>query len=479
MNLQTFLKTLKNYGYDDQYRAQVMNALFKMYTEHTYSKKIIPAKETPLFAAFRFIQDKGGFSVFTPEGLSTAEELVKERTHNVSDEICKPDIFFVLKFLIPSLEEPETQFLLTSTGLKEVYERTMDTLQRAGLAFRENGFRTPKNLFTFFEFPFKEEPFENALKEIRAYIRLSPLNPRIMRVTFSDMRDCREEVMEAIEGMRAQRIIKEFVRDKGYTFRVNDAQKYRMYMDHLLNDALQQLRFVQPSLPDIPEAQCGWDSVGLLDEYPVPEEASMNILLFGDPGPLKQLWCQHYTYGELLNGKGCIYMSITSPPEDIRKNFARFNKDITPFEEENVFIFVDCYPRRQKSQHISVPVDTSSLTDFGMALSDASQEMNSDTGVVVFDSLSTLMLYFDPEQVIKFAVNQASKLKEWGWTGIFIVEKGVNDEKIENSLKFLLDGVFEIFEDEFRIQWIRGMVDKPVLYILDISQRGLLLLPRR
>ena len=205
----------------------------------------------------------------------------------------------------------------------------------------------------------------------------------------------------------------------------------------------------------------------------------MNILLFGDPGPLKQLWCQHYTYGELLNGKGCIYMSITSPPEDIRRNFARFNKDITPFEEENLFIFVDCYPRRQKSQYISVPVDTSSLTDFGMALSEASQEINSGTGVVVFDSLSTLMLYFDPEQVIKFAVNQASKLKEWGWTGIFIVEKGVNDEKIENSLKFLLDGVFEIFEDEFRIQWIRGMVDKPVLYILDISQRGLLLLPRR
>jgi hypothetical protein len=89
------------------------------------------------------------------------------------------------------------------------------------------------------------------------------------------------------------------------------------------------------------------------------------------------------------------------------------------------------------------------------------------------------MLYSDPEQVIKFAVNQASKLKEWGWTGIFIVEKGVNNEKIENSLKFLLDGVFEILPNEFRIQWIRGMVDKSVTYALDISQRGLLLLPQR
>ena len=124
-------------------------------------------------------------------------------------------------------------------------------------------------------------------------------------------------------------------------------------------------------------------------------------------------------------------------------------------------------------------IDTSSLTDFGMALSEADQEMERESGVVVFDSLSTLMLYFDPEQVIKFAVNQASRLKEWEWTGLFIVEKGVNDQKIENSLKFLLDGVFEISQNEFHIQWIRGVVDKPAVYAMDVSERGLILLPKR
>ena len=478
--MQTFLKTLKNYGYDDQYRAQVMNTLFKMYTEHTHSRKIVRTKETALFAAFRFVIDRNGYFVFTPEGLHIAEDLVKERVRSVSREIVKPDTFFIIEFVIPFLEEPEIQFLLNSTSLKDVYERTMDILRQAGLSYSENGFQTPKNLHTFFEFPFAEEPFENALREIRAYIRLSPLNKRIMKVTFSDMRDCREEVLRAVDDMRTERLIKEFMRDRGYSFRVTDARKYEEYMGQLLNSALQKLRFAPPTSPYIPEAECGWDSVGLLDEYPVPEEASMNILLFGDPGPLKQLWAQHYTYGELVSGKGCIYVAATSPPEDIEKNFTRFHKNINPFEEQDQLIFIDCYPRRQKSQkHISVPIDTSSLTDFGMAVSEAFQKTPSDEGVVVFDSLSTLMLYFDPEQVIKFAVNQASKLKEQGWTGIFIVEKGVNDEKIENSLKFLLDGVFEISESEFRIQWIRGMVDKPVMYALNISERGLLLLPKR
>lgn len=478
--MQTLLKTLKGYGYNDQHTAKVMNSLFKAYTEYTHSKRVASTKGTALFTAFRLFSNKGGYSVFTSDGLHIAEELTRERARGVSEEVVRPDMFFILRFVLPSLEEPEIQFLLNSTHVREVYKKTMNFLHKAGLAYNENGFKVPKNLYTFFEFPFKEEPFEDILRQIRAYIRLFPLNPRIMRVTFSDMRGCKKEVMNAVRDMRAQGIIKEFVRNKGYSFRVLDAHQYKMYIQTLLGKALRQLRFIPPSAEYKPPVQCGWDSVGLLDEYPVPAGASMNILLFGDPGPLKQLWAQHYTYGELLSGKGCIYLSITSPPEDIRKNFARFNKDIQQFEEQSQFLFVDCYPRRQKvKEQVSVPVDTSSLTDFGMALFDASQIIQSESGVVVFDSLSTLMLYFDPEQVIKFAVNQASRLKEWGWTGIFIVEKGVNDEKIENSLKFLLDGVFEIHHDEFYIQWIRGMVDKSVTYALDISERGLILLPKR
>ena len=479
MNLQSFLKKLNSYGYNPQYTAHIMNTLFRAYTEYTNSRKVTPTKDVSLFTAFRFISEKNGYFKFTPEGLNIAEELVQKRVRNISKEFMKADTFFVIKFMLPHLETPEIQFLINSTHLGNVYSETMNLLQKAGLSYVERGFHTPKSLYTFFEFPFKEEPFEDALRRIRAYIRLAPLNPRIMKVAFSDVRGCREEVLTAVRDMRAQGIIKEFVRDKGYSFRVLDAQQYRDYIQALLDRALRLLRFVPPSEAYTPPVQCGWDSVGLLDEYPVPVGASMNILLFGDPGPLKQLWAQHFAYGELISGRGCIYLGMTSPPEDIRRNFARFKKDIAPFEAEKTFVFIDCYPRKQKSAEIAVPLNTSSLTDFGMALSEASQRIKAESGVIVYDSLSSLMLYFDPEQVMKFAVNQASRLKERGWTGIFIVEKGVNDEKIENSLKFLLDGVFEIFQHEFHIQWIRGMVDKPVTYALDITKRGLILLPKR
>jgi KaiC/GvpD/RAD55 family RecA-like ATPase len=480
MNLQTFLKTLKNYGYNSQHTAHVLTTLLKTYTEHTYSRKILPSRDTGLFVAFRILSNKGNYFTFTSEGLHIAEELIAQRTRNVSEEIKTPDTFFILKFMHPHINDPEIQFLLSS-GLNDRYERTLKFLEKGGLAYAdENTLRAPRNLHTFFDFPFEEEPFDTILREIRAYMRLSSFNRRIMKVTFSDMQDCKQEVMTYIKDMRKQGIIKEFMREKGYSFRVLDAQKYKTYTQNLLNKALQKLRFVPPDAEYTVPVHCGWDSVGLLDEYPVPAGTPMNILLFGDPGPLKQLWSQHYTYGELLGGNNGIYVSINSPPEDIRKNFLRFQKDIRTFEEESRFRFVDCYPRRQKSQErFAAPINTSLLTDFGMAISDAYQEMESEGGVVVFDSLSNLMLYFNPEQVIKFAVDQASRLKEWEWTGIFITEKGVNDEKIENSLKFLLDGVFEIRNSEFHISWIRGVVDKPAAYALDISKRGLLLLPKR
>ncbi|MGD2249310.1 MAG: RAD55 family ATPase [Candidatus Methanofastidiosia archaeon] len=235
------------------------------------------------------------------------------------------------------------------------------------------------------------------------------------------------------------------------------------------------------------EVTCGWDAVGLMDQYPVPHEAHMNILVMGGPNPYKQLWCQQYVYGELVKGLGALYFNFNTTPDDIRMNLVRLGMDIEGFEKENRFYFIDCFPWRLKKspEPFHAAIDKSSLLDFGLALSEASQKVEADSGVVVFDSLSNLMIYFDPDQVIKFAVNQASKLKEMEWTGLYIVEQGVNDAKIENSLRFLLDGVFEIgttekkYLGEFKIDWIRGIVDKPATYYFDVSQKGLSLVQKK
>jgi KaiC/GvpD/RAD55 family RecA-like ATPase len=235
------------------------------------------------------------------------------------------------------------------------------------------------------------------------------------------------------------------------------------------------------------EVTCGWDAVGLMDQYPVPHEAHMNILVMGGPNPYKQLWCQQYVYGELVKGLGALYFNFNTTPDDIRMNLVRLGMDIEEFEKENRFYFIDCFPWRLKKspESFHAAIDKSSLLDFGLALSEASQKVKADSGVVVFDSLSNLMIYFDPDQVIKFAVNQASKLKEMEWTGLYIVEQGVNDTKIENSLRFLLDGVFEIgttekkYLGEFKIDWIRGIVDKPAMYYFDVSQKGLSLVQKK
>ncbi|MBU7018762.1 MAG: hypothetical protein HXS44_14725 [Theionarchaea archaeon] len=244
-------------------------------------------------------------------------------------------------------------------------------------------------------------------------------------------------------------------------------------------------------IPEIIQAKkavtCGWDAVGLMDQYPVPPDIYMNILVMGGPNPYKQLWCQQFMYGELVKGLGGLYFNFNTTPQDIRNNFVRFGMDIERFEEERKFFFVDCFPWRLKKspEQFHAAIDKSTLLDFGLALSEASKEIDASSGVVVFDSLSNLMIYFDPDQVIKFAVNQASKLKEMEWTGLYIVEKGVNDAKIENSLRFLLDGVFEIqttekkYLGEFKIDWIRGIVDKPAQYYFDVSKKGLGLISKR
>ena len=132
MNMQSFLKTLKTYGYSSQHIAQVMNTLFKAYTEHTFSKRIPPAKDLALFAAFRFISDEGGFYVFTAKGLTVAEALWKE----------KPVVGGNVGGIPLQVLDAQTGFLVDS--VQECGEKTLHLLQhpeesaRMGAAAREH-----------------------------------------------------------------------------------------------------------------------------------------------------------------------------------------------------------------------------------------------------------------------------------------------------------------------------------------------------
>ncbi|MFQ6087659.1 MAG: RAD55 family ATPase [Candidatus Methanofastidiosia archaeon] len=539
MNLKVFKETLERLGYDEENTEKVFDALLEVYTKqdargYRLSERGVPfsaikRREVSVLLAFKLckkdIVEGGELLSTTPMGERIAKVLIQKRIDEgkVFEKFKKKlfESFFILKYFTNNPRKSELNFLLNHKSMRKLYDDVSRKLLAYGLAFKTpRGLSLPSGLFEFFEDDFAEfeefERYKHKVEEIllrlKLYRLLSLYNKREKRCYLSRKREfllSESEIDEILRGLEREGLIENYSKGKKiFSFEIPDSRKYLAFLEeNFLKRNLRNLNLFlkdperifqeleedklplreEKALPKMESPKVlksGWDAVGLSKRYSLQEDVFANILIFGDPSPYKQLFCQQFLWGELNSGKGGIYLNYNTPPDDVRKNFERFGKEISEFERKKNFVFIDCFPWRQKksSERFSAPIEKSSLFDFGLALTETIKFLKREHGSVVFDSISNLMIYFEPDQVIKFAINQASKLKEIGWTGLFIVEKGVNDERIENSLKFLLDAVFEIrspkniLSGRFDIHWMRGVVDKPVSIEFDVGEDGFRLL---
>lgn len=224
------------------------------------------------------------------------------------------------------------------------------------------------------------------------------------------------------------------------------------------------------------EINVGWHCTGL-SGLPI-KKLSNSIVIYGDQGPLKYLWSNHFNMGNLQMGGACVYMTMVRKPSVVRQDFVKYGFDISSHEKNGKFYFVDMYPYfgRQSEEKYKANVKESTLNHICIELTKALQECNTNLGLVTLDSISALMLYFKPDEVIRFVLEQSAKISDKEWSGLFIVDKGTTGEQEERMLKSVLNGVFEIDkapEPNFAIftaQWIKGILDKPLITVFDDAQ---------
>ncbi len=213
----------------------------------------------------------------------------------------------------------------------------------------------------------------------------------------------------------------------------------------------------------------GWTCTGL-EEFPITRVKN-NIIVYGDQGPLKYLWSNHFMMGNLMMGGSGIFITVTRRPGTIRDDFKKYGFDLSPYEREGKFFFVDLYPYfgKQSAERFRANIKDSTTNHISLELTKALKEANSHIGTIVLDSVSALMLYFKPEEVTRFVLEQAAKISDYEWSSLFIMEKGTTEERVERMLASVLDGVYEInpgdaheCHGEFTARWIKGVLDKPM-----------------
>lgn len=177
----------------------------------------------------------------------------------------------------------------------------------------------------------------------------------------------------------------------------------------------------------------------------LPEKST--ILLIGPPGCGKTTFCQQFIFTGLKKNEPGFYITLDSSPEDVKKNMERYGWGVKPYMAKKQMYFLDAYSWKvgggKGSETIKVISGGLDINAINLSMAEIMDKMKRDSRGV-FDSLSTLLLYTPSELVVRFIPVMIAKSKKANSTQLLILEEGVHDEKLVNTISYMVDGVIYI-----------------------------------
>jgi len=175
-------------------------------------------------------------------------------------------------------------------------------------------------------------------------------------------------------------------------------------------------------------------------------EPGSNILIAGPPlSGKRRLAVEALEHGS-VDGEGVIVVTTRDNSERIIDDFRTILDD----PESTDLGIVDCVTKHQGRnvqdsdmiKYASSPVD---MTGIGIKFSEFVEEFYRNRGIeknrVMFDSLSTLLMYSNLQTVFRFMHVFTSRVENADAVGIHVIESTAHDEETMNTLKQLFDGI--------------------------------------
>ena len=186
--------------------------------------------------------------------------------------------------------------------------------------------------------------------------------------------------------------------------------------------------------------------------------ANSNILLIGPPGVEKVALAMQFIGAGLDAKQSCIYITTDVSPTEVEDRAGEYGWRLFSHTGKELN-FVDCYSWTlggkaggKKRSDILVP-GPSALNDLSIGMAQAMQKTfkTPENNRAVFHSLSTLLLYNNPEIVYRFVQISGARLKGSGTSTIFLLESGMHEDTAVTTLKHLMDGYVEIKNEGGRL----------------------------
>lgn len=215
------------------------------------------------------------------------------------------------------------------------------------------------------------------------------------------------------------------------------------------------------------------------------------IILHGPSGTGIRVFGQQFLYSGLQMGSHGIYFTAERPSEEIVEDMKFYDWDVEDYLKKRQLAFIDAYTTKYEQSYSSdleilkeLVWDVGASNQLRMALMKYLERLSKEKVTqirCVVDSLSSLFRTEDPEDVIDLFEIIQMAARKYGGIYFFILDRGVHEERLVNTLLYLADGIFDFstrergseLEHTMRIQKLRNMIFSTKLIPYSISEEGL------
>ncbi|UCC27228.1 MAG: PKD domain-containing protein [Candidatus Bathyarchaeota archaeon] len=184
-----------------------------------------------------------------------------------------------------------------------------------------------------------------------------------------------------------------------------------------------------------------------------------SVMIVGDAGSGKSVFCQQLMNTYLKQGKPCIYVTYDCFPSEIRENMKTLGWNTSKYEQDETLRFVDCYSSvagvtHQNKHQVEKPFE---LSELGIALSIAVEDWTQKSTRIFLDSTVPLFTRLEPAKVAEFLQDRTAKIKGENGAFFFTIGKGIVEPGLARRLEEIVDCVIELDRHEKRVETERRM----------------------
>ncbi|MCX8195218.1 MAG: RAD55 family ATPase [Candidatus Micrarchaeota archaeon] len=203
-----------------------------------------------------------------------------------------------------------------------------------------------------------------------------------------------------------------------------------------------------------------------------------NVLLYGEPLCGKKPLLMQFVYEGLKMNVPGIFVLTDYGFQEWKQMMESSGWKIGEFEQNGLLQVIDCYSKLYdpslEDEGIVVYVNgTEDLSAISMQLSSLQEQIVqiAENHRLGFHSISSLLETNPPDSVFRFLQFITGKFRRAGATAMYVLERGMHDERHVKMAEHLMDGVIEFQEDKLRVRGLMGA--SPSWHRYEITSQGL------